>query len=78
VLGIVRTELRILIVEDVAAEAEIAAYHLKAADIQCTLRRVEHEDRAIQALKRGAIDYVLESNPARIKPAVRRALEEVE
>ena len=36
------------------------------------------EERAIQALKRGAIDYVLKSNPARIGPAVRRALEEVE
>jgi diguanylate cyclase (GGDEF)-like protein len=125
----VRTELRILIVEDVPAEAEIAAYHLKAAGLQCTLRRVEREEefrdaltrwhpnvvlsdftlpqfdgmealeiaaalapdipflfvsgtigeeRAIQALKRGAIDYVLKSNPARIGPAVRRALEEVE
>jgi diguanylate cyclase (GGDEF)-like protein len=129
VWGFVRTDLLILIVEDVAAEAEIAAYHLKAAGLQCTLRRVEHEDefrealtrwrpnvvlsdftlpqfdgmealeiaatlapdvpflfvsgtigeeRAIQALKRGAIDYVLKSNPARIGPAVRRALEEVE
>src|SRR4051812_25433441 len=36
------------------------------------------EERAIQALKRGAVDYVLKSNPARIGPAVRRALEEAE
>ena len=124
-----RTELRILIVEDVPAEAEIAAYHLKAAGIGCQWRRVEREsefrealavwhpdivisdftlpqfdgmealtiasstapdipflflsgtigeERAIQALKCGAIDYVLKSNPARIGPAVRRAIEEVE
>ena len=124
-----RTELRILIVEDVPAEAEIAAYHLKSAGLACTMRRVEREDefrealmhwhpnvvlsdftlpqfdgmealeiaarlapdipfvflsgtigeeRAIKALKCGAVDYVLKSNPARIGPAVRRALEEVE
>jgi diguanylate cyclase (GGDEF)-like protein len=125
----VRTELRILIVEDVAAEAEVAAYHLRAAGLRCTVRRVEREsefrealvrwhpnvvlsdfslpefdgmealqiaasvapeipflfisgtigeERAIKALKCGAIDYVLKSNPARIGPAVRRALEEVD
>ena len=125
----VRTELRILIVEDVPAEAEIAAYHVKAAGIGCKWRRVESEsefrlallgwqpdmvisdftlpqfdgmealaiaasvapdtpflflsgtigeERAIQALKCGAVDYVLKSNPARIGPAVRRAFEEAE
>jgi diguanylate cyclase (GGDEF)-like protein len=125
----VRVELRILIVEDVPAEAEIAAYHLKASGLQCALRRVEREpdfrealrrwrpnvvlsdftlpefdgmealgiassiapdipflflsgtigeERAIQALKRGAVDYILKSNMARLAPAVRRALEEAE
>ncbi len=124
-----RTELRILIVEDVPAEAEIAAYHLQSAGLACTWRRVEREDeyrealvhwhpnvvlsdftlpqfdgmealqiavavapdvpflflsgtigeeRAIQALKCGAIDYVLKTSPARLAPSVRRALEEVE
>jgi diguanylate cyclase (GGDEF)-like protein len=34
------------------------------------------EERAIDALKRGAIDYVLKSNPKRLVPAVKRALEE--
>src|SRR5215472_920308 len=34
------------------------------------------EERAIEALKRGAIDYVLKSNPKRLGPAVTRALEE--
>ena len=35
------------------------------------------EERAIEALKRGAVDYVLKTNPARLVPAVRRALREV-
>ncbi len=35
------------------------------------------EERAIDALRRGAVDYVLKSNPARLVPAVRRALREV-
>jgi diguanylate cyclase (GGDEF)-like protein/PAS domain S-box-containing protein len=35
------------------------------------------EERAIDALRRGAVDYVLKTNPARLVPAVRRALREV-
>jgi len=34
------------------------------------------EERAIEALKCGAIDYVLKSNPMRLAPAVKRALSE--
>jgi len=34
------------------------------------------EERAIEALKSGAIDYVLKSNPKRLVPAVQRALED--
>src|SRR5689334_21653186 len=34
------------------------------------------EEWAIEALKRGAVDYVLKSNPKRLGPAVKRALEE--
>jgi diguanylate cyclase (GGDEF)-like protein len=34
------------------------------------------EERAIEALKCGAVDYVLKSNPQRLVPSVRRALEE--
>src|SRR6267154_5488340 len=34
------------------------------------------EERAIEALKCGAIDYVLKSNPKRLVPAVERALQE--
>ncbi len=34
------------------------------------------EERAIEALRRGAVDYVLKSNLARLGPAVKRALEE--
>src|SRR6267143_6030708 len=36
------------------------------------------EERAIEALKCGAIDYVLKSNPKRLVPAVARALQEAE
>jgi diguanylate cyclase (GGDEF)-like protein len=36
------------------------------------------EERAIEALKRGAIDYVLKSNPMRLVPAVKRALADAE
>jgi diguanylate cyclase (GGDEF)-like protein len=36
------------------------------------------EERAIEALKSGAIDYVLKSNPLRLVPAVERALAEAE
>ena len=119
-----RTELRILMVEDVPAEAEISAYHLKAAGIACTIRRVEREsdfrealrrwrpnvvlsdftlpefdgmealgiastlapdvpflflsgtigeERAIKALRCGAVDYILKTNMARLGPAVHRA-----
>jgi len=36
------------------------------------------EERAIDALKRGATDYVLKTRPARLGPSIRRALREVE
>jgi diguanylate cyclase (GGDEF)-like protein/PAS domain S-box-containing protein len=36
------------------------------------------EERAIQALKQGAIDYVLKENRARLVPAIERALQEAE
>ncbi|MBS0422009.1 MAG: EAL domain-containing protein [Proteobacteria bacterium] len=36
------------------------------------------EERAIEALRRGAVDYVLKSNPKRLVPAVTRALAEAE
>src|SRR6202042_2954848 len=36
------------------------------------------EERAIEALKCGAIDYVLKSNPMRLVPAIKRALAEAE
>ena len=125
----VRTELRLLIVEDVPAEAEIAAWQLTSAGFQCTCKRVEREsefraalrdwrphvvlsdftlpqfdglaalaiavteapdvpfiflsgtigeEHAIQTLKRGAVDYVLKTNLARLAPAVRRALEDLD
>src|SRR5215469_13466276 len=36
------------------------------------------EERAIEALRRGAVDYVLKSNLARLGAAVRRALQDAE
>ena len=122
-------ELRLLIVEDVAAEAELAVHQLRREGLRCTWSRVETEEafrtalyeqrphlilsdfslpgydgsdalalvqretpeipfifvsgtlgeeRAIEALKSGAIDYVLKTNLARLAPAVRRALNEVD
>lgn len=124
-----RNPLRVLLVEDVAAEAELAVRCLTSGGIACTpctavderqfraaLRRFRPqiilsdftlpafdglaaleiaraeapdipfiflsgtigEERAIEALRRGAVDYVLKTNPARLVPAVRRALREVE
>jgi diguanylate cyclase (GGDEF)-like protein len=121
-------ELRLLIVEDVAAEAELAVRQLKSAGLKCDWHRVETErafreglrdlrpelilsdfslphydgsaaldlvvreapetpfifvsgtigeEGAIEALKRGAVDYVLKSNLARLGPAVKRALYDV-
>jgi diguanylate cyclase (GGDEF)-like protein/PAS domain S-box-containing protein len=36
------------------------------------------EERAIQALRRGAVDYVLKDNRARLVPAIERAIRDVE
>jgi len=120
-------ELRLLILEDVAAEAELAVRALEAAGLTCDWRRVENEtgfrvelrmlrpdivlsdfslprfdgmsalaiataeapdtpfifvsgtigeERAIEALKHGAVDYVLKENLARLPTAVKRALED--
>src|ERR1700740_2838945 len=127
--GDMEQELRLLIIEDVAAEAELAIQQLKWAGLSCTWTRVDTEaglrtqlrelrphvvisdfslpgydgsaalslvqreapdvpfiflsgtigeERAIEALKSGAVDYVLKSNLARLGPAVRRALDDVE
>src|SRR3984957_12483066 len=126
-MGAMEQDLRLLIVEDVAAEAELAVHQLQRAGLQCTWTRVETEDalrtalrelrphlvisdfslpgyggsaalslvqreapeipfifvsgtigeeRAIEALKAGDVDYVLKTNLARLAPAVKRALDE--
>ena len=117
-------DLRLLILEDVAAEAELTVRALETAGLRCVWRRVESEtefraglheqpdivlsdfslprfdgmsalaiattevpeipfifvsgtigeERAIEALKRGAVDYVLKTNLARLAPTVKRAL----
>jgi diguanylate cyclase (GGDEF)-like protein len=120
-------ELRLLILEDIPAEAELTVRALETAGLDCAWRRVESEtefraglrelrpevilsdfslpqfdgmaalaiaaaeahetpfifvsgtigeERAIEALKHGAVDYVLKTNLARLGPAVRRALAE--
>jgi diguanylate cyclase (GGDEF)-like protein len=123
------TAIRVLMVEDMEFEAELASHHLRGERIPHVVHRVETEqamrsalqefkptiilsdftlpqfdgmralevarecapevpfvfvsgtigeERAIEALHRGAIDYVLKTNLARLGPAVRRALEEAQ
>jgi diguanylate cyclase (GGDEF)-like protein len=120
-------KLRLLLVEDSTADAELAIRRLQQAGFDCSFQRVVDEagmraaltaelpdiilsdfslpqfdgvsalaiarqmapdipfiflsgtigeERAIEALKSGAIDYVLKSNPKRLVPAVKRALED--
>ena len=120
-------DLRVLLVEDSQADAELAIWRLKQAGYLCTHECVVNEgqmraalaaalpdvilsdfslpqfdgmsalavarevapdvpfiflsgtigeERAIEALKRGATDYVLKTNPKRLVPAVQRALED--
>jgi diguanylate cyclase (GGDEF)-like protein/PAS domain S-box-containing protein len=121
-------QLKILLLEDVATDAELASRELQRAGIDCTTRRVQTaetfvrmldefrpdlilsdftlpafdgwtaleiacqrrpdtpfifvsgtigEERAIESLKRGAVDYVLKTNLRRLAPAVQRALQDV-
>src|SRR6478736_740334 len=118
---------RLIVVEDMPMEAEIAVRHLESGGFTCSWKRVDTEsalratlaqdkpdlilsdftlpgfdgltalevaqeitpdtpfiflsgtlgeERAIDALQRGALDYVLKTNLARLAPAVRRALNE--
>ncbi len=120
---------RVLVVEDSSAEAELTMRELVRAGIGCEFRRVETEpavrealkcfdpqiilsdfrlpgfdglnvlamarelapevpfvfvsanigeERAIETLHQGAVDYVLKENLARLAPAVRRALRDAE
>jgi diguanylate cyclase (GGDEF)-like protein len=120
---------RLLLVEDVEMDAELAVRRLRQDGVQCTYKRVETEsryvealhenshdiilsdfslpqfdgmsalalakrespdvpfifvsgtigeERAIEALRCGAVDYVLKSNLQRLAPAVTRALREAE
>src|SRR5580658_10643124 len=122
-------KLRLLLVEDSTADAELAIRRLQQAGYDCSFERVVDEaqmraalaaglpdiilsdfslpqfdgvsalaiarelapgipfiflsgtigeERAIEALKSGAIDYVLKSNPMRLVPAIKRALADTE
>jgi diguanylate cyclase (GGDEF)-like protein len=121
------SEIRLLMVEDEPAEAELSIRYVRRAGIRCICHRVETEaalrdalrdfkadivlsdftlpnfdglsalkvvrevapelpfifvsgtigeERAIEALRRGAVDYVLKMNLNRLAPAITRALEE--
>jgi diguanylate cyclase (GGDEF)-like protein len=124
-----RGEVRILMVEDQPAEAEITIRHVRKGGIACVWHRVDTElalrdalrdfqpniilsdftlprftglaalvtahevapdvpfifvsgtigeERAIQALRRGAVDYVFKGNLSRLAPAIIRALDEAD
>ncbi len=121
--------MRVLFIEDVESDAELAIRRLRSEGVSCTFKRVETEsaylealrtgtydvilsdfslpqfdgmaalaiakrerahvpfifisgtigeERAIEALRRGAVDYVLKNNLERLEPAVTRALREAE
>jgi diguanylate cyclase (GGDEF)-like protein len=121
------SEIRLLLVEDEPAEAELSIRYIRRSGIRCTYQRVETEaalraaladfkpdivlsdftlpnfdglsalrvareaapelpfifvsgtigeERAIEALRRGAVDYVLKSNLNRLAPAITRALDD--
>src|SRR5262245_25391321 len=122
-----RNEIKVLVVEDEPADAELEVFELQRGGVRCLAERVETadefrrrldefrpdvvlsdftlpsfdgmtalriareqlpeapflfvsgtigEERAIEALRRGATDYVLKTNLARLAPAVKRALQE--
>ena len=124
-----KTKLRLVVVEDSVADAELLERHLVKAGLDCVIERVQTEpdfiaalhlrkpdlilsdfslpnfgglraldlavihapdtpfiyvsgtigeERAIDALRRGATDYVLKSNLSRLSSAIERALREAE
>ena len=52
-------ELKVLLVEDLATDAELAARELRRAGIACVARRVETETELRQALDEFAPDIIL-------------------
>ena len=126
-LHTMKTQLKLVVVEDSVADAELLARHLAKAGLHCAINRVQTEpefiaalhrdkpdlilsdfslpdfsglraldlavvhapdipfiyvsgtigeERAIDALRRGATDYVLKSNLSRLSSAIERALRE--
>src|SRR5258708_6127086 len=124
-----KTELKLVVVEDSVADAELLARHLAKSGLKCVISRVQTEpefidalhrvkpdlilsdfslpnfgglraldlavihapdtpfiyvsgtigeERAIDALRRGATDYVLKSNLSRLSSAIERALREAD
>jgi diguanylate cyclase (GGDEF)-like protein len=86
--GAMRSELKVrlpdLILSDFSVPgfngmAALAIARVEAAEIPFIfLSGTIGEECAIEALKRGAIDYVLKNNPMRLVPAVERALADAE
>jgi diguanylate cyclase (GGDEF)-like protein len=125
----VKTQLKLVVVEDSVADAELLARYLAKAGLDCAINRVQTEpefiealyrdqpdlilsdfslpnfsglraldlavvhapdtpfiyvsgtigeERAIDALRRGATDYVLKSNLSRLSSSIERALREAE
>ena len=58
-MGNMEQGLRLLILEDVAAEAELAAHQLKRAGLTCTWTRVETEEAFREALHELRPDLIL-------------------
>jgi two-component system cell cycle sensor histidine kinase/response regulator CckA len=52
-------KLRILLVDDSAADAELVAHALKAGEIPCTIQHVQSEEAFVQALKEVLPDLIL-------------------
>jgi diguanylate cyclase (GGDEF)-like protein len=124
-----KTQLKLVVVEDSVADAELLARHLAKSGLDCVIERVQTErdfiaalhlhkpdlilsdfslpnfgglraldlaaihapdtpfiyvsgtigeERAIDALRRGATDYILKSNLSRLSSAIERALREAE
>ena len=74
--------LRVLLLEDREADAEMIIHELKRAGFDPEWRRVEDEaaahgeERVIEVLTSGATDYLLKDRLGRLGQAVRRAVSE--
>ena len=54
-----KTQLKLVVVEDSVADAELLARHLAKAGLNCLINRVQTEDELIAALHRDKPDLIL-------------------